>query len=431
MDEIKEIQECRSCHSKELTPIISLGHQYISNFLKPEDQNQGSKVPLDLVLCSECKLLQLKHNAPDNEMWGDQYWYKSGINKLIREDLKDIADCAEKIISLREGDLVIDIGCNDGTLFEFYDKEGVEIVGFEPSVNVAKEAAAKKFKIINNFFNAEDFKKNFGEKKAKIITAISMFYDLDNPNKFLEDILSILDEDGLFIIQQNYLTTMLEKNAFDNICHEHRAYHSLASLKTLLSKHGLEIFDVKLRDINGGSIRTYVRRKENAKLSPFKGAKKRILQLEDRERKLGLDTNRPYFEFASRIENIKYQILKFIESEKSKGKTFGLCGASTRGNTTLQYFGITPEHVIAAAEANPDKWGKVTIGTRIPIVSIDEMKKINPDYQIVLIWHLYEGLMDKEKNYLNQGGKFILPLPEFKIIGLSKEFNKLMVKSFL
>lgn len=425
-----EIIRCRACNSEELIPIISLGEHYVSDFVATGEQNR-IKIPLNLVLCNSCKLLQLKHNAPAEAMWGDQYWYKSGINRLIKEDLKDIVDSSEKLVNLKSGETVVDIGCNDGTMFEFYDKEGVEKIGFEPSKNVAMEAKLKGFNIINNFFNADDFRREFGNRKVKIVTAISMFYDLEDPNKFLRDILSILDEDGLFVIQQNYLVSMLEQNAFDNICHEHRTYYSFTSLKNLLEKHGLEIFDIKLRDINGGSIRTYIRKKGNLNITTFNGAEQRLSQLKEKEKQLNLDTPKPYLEFAQRVDEIKWQILKFIESEKLKGKSFGVCGASTRGNTTLQYFGLNSRHIIAAAEANPDKWGKRTVGSMIPIISVDEMKKINPSYQIVLIWHLFEGLMEKEKEYLKSGGKFILPLPKFKVIEYSEEFNKVMVKSFL
>ena len=425
-----EITQCRSCGHDKLIPIISLGTHYISNFVDSEIE-QGIKFPLDLVLCPNCKLLQLKHNAPNESMWGGQYWYKSAINRLIREDLKDIVNNSEKLLNLQKGDIVLDIGCNDGTLLEFYDKEGVEVIGFEPSQNVALAATKKGFKIFNDYFNAQNFKQEEGDKKAKIITAISMFYDLEDPNKFLRDIVSILDSKGLFVIQQNYLVGMLEQNAFDNICHEHRAYYSFASLKHLLDKYDLEIFDIKLNDINGGSFRTYIKFKNNENMACFKGARKRLKAIEQKEKILGLDTLKPYQEFASRIGKLKDHLLKFLEIEREKGKTFGMCGASTRGNTILQYLGLNAEQIIAIAEANSDKFGKKTVGSLIPIVSIDEMKKINPDYQIVLIWHLFNGLMDKEKEYLKNGGKFILPLPEFKIIEYAPEFDRLMVKKFL
>jgi len=425
-----EITKCRTCYSENLIKIISLGEQHISNFINSEEE-QGTKIPLDLILCSDCKLLQLKHNAPSEKMWGGHYWYKSGINKIIIDDLKDIVDKSEKLVNLNKDDIVIDIGCNDGTLLGFYDKEGIELVGFEPSKNVAQEAVSKGFNIINNFFNVDNFKERFPGKKAKIITAISMFYDLENPNGFVQDIAECLDENGIFVIQQNYMLSMLEQNVFDNICHEHREYYSLTSLKPLLEKYNLEIFDVELNEINGGSIRTYIKFKNNHLTNSFKDAKKRIFRVEEKEKQAELEIAKPYLDFAKRISGIKENLLRFIEIERAKGKTFGILGASTRGNTLLQYFELNSNMIIAAAEANPDKWGKKTVGTLIPIVSIDEMKRINPDYQILTIWHLFEGLMDKEKEYLKEGGKFILPLPEFKIIEYSKDLDKLMISKFL
>ena len=406
-----KINKCRSCNCKKLKPIISLGNHYVSGFVD-DDKNQGDKVPLSLVLCEGCKLLQMEYSAPPESMWNEQYWYKSGINPIIRNDLKDIVQNAENLGNLKDNDIVIDIGNNDGTMFEYYKNKNLTLVGFEPCKNVAEESRAKGFTIFNDFFNAKDFK-NIYDKKAKIITAISMFYDLEDPNKFLEDIKECLDENGIFIVQQNYLVSMLKQVAFDNICHEHREYYSLKSLIKLMEGHGLEIFNVELNDINGGSIRTYIKFKENKNFTTNTEAIEKIIKKED---SLKLDTLEPYLEFAKKIDECKTNIMNFLHKAKEEGKTVGLCGASTRGNTILQYFNITPDSVVGISEANPDKHGKKTIGTLIPIMSIEEMKAIKPDYQLVIIWHLFEGLRDKEKDFLKEGGKFVLPLPKFKII---------------
>jgi len=417
-----EITKCRACFSERLKPIISLGDQYVSNFILPgkEEEEQGEKVPLDLVLCEDCKLLQLKHNAPDSSMWNEQYWYKSAINRIIRDDLKDIVEKSEKLVSLKDEDLVIDIGNNDGTMFNYYKNRNLNFVGFEPCLNVANEAKQKGYEVINDFFSYKPFKEKYGDKKAKLITAISMFYDLEHPNEFLMDIKECLDKEGLFVIQQNYVLSMLEKNALCNICHEHREFYSLTSLTNLLDKHGFEIFDIELNEINGGSIRTYVKLKGNETLKGFEGSSQRIFNQQQKEKELELDTPKPYEEFALRIEEIKNRVMFFLKKEKAKGKTIGGCGASTRGNTLLQYFGITSDLITSISEANPDKWGRKTVGSLIPIISIDEMKEINPDYQFVLIWHLIDGLQDKEKEYIENGGIFILPLPKFKLV--SKDY---------
>lgn len=409
----EKIKECRSCGSKDLKPIISLGNQCVTNFV--ESSGKEVRCPLNLILCDQCKLLQLEHNAPAESMWGDQYWYKSGISSTIRDDLKDIVSKAKSLVSLKENDIVIDIGCNDGTLLSNYQTKGVRLVGFEPSKNVAREASEKGFEVINNFFNAKNFREKFVIGKAKIITAISMFYDLEDPNQFLKDIKSCLDENGLFIIQQNYLVTMLENNAFDNICHEHREYYSFGSLKKILEKHGLEIFDVEQNNINGGSIRTYIKLKENKKLKGFEGSENRIKKIEAYESKLGLETMKPYVDFADRINKIKEKLMNFLKSEKKKGKEIYLYGASTRGNVVLQYFGITPKIATAVADMNKDKWGKKTVGTMIPIISPEEFRKKNPDYLLVMVWHFFEEIKKQENDWFQKGGKFLVALPDFKI----------------
>jgi len=416
MKEIKSIESCRSCGSKNLVMILSLGNQYVTNFIDSEEEQKNiPKVPLDLVLCEDCKLLQLKHNAPPESMWGDQYWYKSGISTTITDDLRDIVEKSQELIELKEEDTVIDIGCNDGTLFEFYNKKGINMIGFEPSKNVAREAVSKGFKVINNFFNAEDFRREFRDKKAKIITAISMFYDLENPNQFLQDIVSILDKEGLFVIQQNYLLTMLENNAFDNICHEHREYYSLISLKNILDKYGLEIFNIEQNEINGGSIRTYIRFKENEKLKGFKDAEQRIEKVLEKEKEVGLNTLKPYQEFADRISGIKEKLISFLDDEKEEGKKIWIYGASTRGNVALQYFGLDTTLIEGIADKNPDKEGKKTVGSLIPIFPPEKMREENPDYLLVNTWHFFDEIKKQEEELFNKGCKFVVALSEFRI----------------
>jgi len=415
MNENFEIKKCRSCNSNNLSPIISLGNQYVTNFIESEEEQKG-RVPLDLVLCEKCKLLQLKHNAPPELMWNEQYWYKSGISMTIREDLRDIAEKSEKIANLKDKDIAIDIGCNDGTLLNFYKNRNLTLIGFEPSKNVAKEARLKGFNVINNFFNAEDFKREFGDRKAKIITAISMFYDLEDPNKFLKDIKEVLDKNGLFVIQQNYLLTMLENNAFDNICHEHREYYSLISFNNLLDKNGLEVFDIGQNSINGGSIRTYIRIKGNTSLKGFMGSEDRIRNVMEKEKASKLDTLEPYLKFASRIDKIKTDLMNFLRKEKERGKNIWIYGASTRGNVILQYFGLGPEMIDAIADKNSDKWGKMTIGSLIPITSPEKMREANPDYLLVNTWHFFDEIVDQERDWFDKGGTFVVALPKFKIL---------------
>lgn len=422
----EKIERCRACGNKNLKEIISLGNQFVSDFVLSKEENK-IKVPLSLVLCDEseegCGLFQLEHNAPPQEMWNSKYWYKSAINPTIRADLKDIVENVENRVQLKEEDLVIDIGCNDGTMMTFYKNDKIRKIGFDPSSNVAKEAEEKGVEVINDFFNKESFIKRFGEKKAKVITAISMFYDLENPNTFLEDINFCLEEDGLFIIQQNYLVKMLENNGLDNICHEHREFYSLMSLGNLLKRHNLEVFDVLLNGINGGSIRTYIRKfRKNKEINT--DAKKRLDEIRTHEKSLGLNTSKPYLDFAKRVDGVKNKITTFIKSEIEKGKIVCASGASTKGNTTLQYFGLGPDLIKAIEEKNPEKFGKMTVGTFIPIDSPEKVEALKPDYLLVLIWYFIEDVKRNQEEFLKRGGKLIVPLPIPKII--SKEGEELL-----
>ncbi|PIN98134.1 MAG: hypothetical protein COT90_05645 [Candidatus Diapherotrites archaeon CG10_big_fil_rev_8_21_14_0_10_31_34] len=417
-EKIKEINKCRVCGQKNLIEILSLGNQFVSNFVNSPEENQ-TKIPLELVLCDAnscgCGLLQLKHTTPSQFMYRN-YWYRSGMNKTMTLALKDITKKAEQIISLKENDLVLDIGCNDGTLLRSYETKGLKLIGFDPAKNLLEYSTKGTTKIINNFFNAEEFKKWFGEKKAKIITSIAMFYDLDDPNEFVSDVKKVLDEKGLWIIQMSYLPLMLEQNAFDNICHEHLEYYSLTSLENLLKRHEMEMIGVELNDVNGGSYRVYIKNKKSKMKAPEKEEKK-LTELIEKEKKMQLDKIKPYQEFADRVNKIKKELVEFIEKENGKGKKVFVYGASTKGNTLLQFFNLDSKLIKGAAERNPDKFGKKTIGTMIPIISEEQARKEKPDYFLVLPWHFLKEFKEREKEYFEQGGKFIVPLPEFKIIG--------------
>jgi len=408
---------CRVCYKKKLKPILSLGEQYIVNFLESSDQ-ESIKVPLDLVLCNKkeggCGLLQLRHTV-SGELLYRNFWYKSGVNQTMRDALRDITSKIELLGNLKVGDLVIDIGANDGTLLRSYQKKGLILVGFEPAKNLIKDAEKGTTKIINDFFNNDSFIKEFPNRKAKIITSIAMFYDLENPNEFVEDIVKVLEEDGIWIIQMNYLTTMLENNAFDNIVHEHLEYYSLNSLQFLLEKHGLEVFDVELNDINGGSIRTYIKHKECKKYE----ISEKVKEILEYENKIGLDDNQPYHDFAKRVADLKENTKNFIKTEVNKGGKVFVYGASTRGNALLQYYELDNRLITAAADRNPIKWGKKIVGSQIPIISEEQARNEKPDYFLVLPWYFIEEFKQRENNYLRNGGKFIVPLPKFQIIDLT------------
>ncbi len=422
MPEVTEISECRLCGNRKLAPILSLGNLCVSDFIGSE-KDACIKAPLDLVLCDAktggCSLLQLKHTVESGLMYRN-YWYRSGMNRTMTLALADIANKAEELVKLKENDIVMDIGCNDGTLLRSYRASGITRFGFEPAVNLVPYAEKETTKIINDFFNHSAFEKEFGKEKAKIVTSIAMFYDLDAPNQFVADVVKCLDENGIWIIEMQYLPSVLSQNAFDCVCHEHLEIYSLNSIENLLKNHGLEIFDAELNEINGGSFRIYIKHKNCNSIKYFGGAAKRLESLRNSEKKLGLDTKKPYKGFAKRVEKIKKQVVSFIKKETAKGKKVFVYGASTKGNTLLQYFGLDRKFIKAAAERNPDKWGKLTVGTLVPIISEEQARAEKPDYFLVLPWHFLAEFREREKPFLQKGGKFIVPLPEFKIIGFEK-----------
>lgn len=418
---IKTRKTCRVCGSSKLVPILSLGNQFVTNFVD-DPKGDYPRGPLELVLCNAkdggCGLLQLKHTVQRDVLY-KKYWYQSGISFTMVKALADITTAAKRIIKLSADDVVVDIGANDGTLLRQYKVPGLITVGFEPS-NLWKLATKGNTKIINNYFNHNSFRKEFGEKKAKVITSIAMFYDLEDPNSFVEDIRKCLDENGVWIIQMNYLGLMLENNTFDNISHEHLEYYSVLSLSSLLDRHYLEAFDVELNDVNGGSFRIYVKHK-GAQIKGFLGSEERLIKQKNYEEKMGFDNLKVYDEFAKQIEKSKKELMTFLSREVKAGKKVFIYGASTRGLVVLQYFGIDNKLIAGSADMNSDKWGKYIVSTGIPIMSVEEYRKQKPDYLLVLPYHFLEEIKEQEKDFLKNGGKMIVAIPHFKVIANNKD----------
>lgn len=393
------IKQCRSC-SGNIRDVVSLGHQYLSEFT---DGKKGKKYPLDLVMCTECSLLQLKESVDPKLLYTENYGYRSGISNTIKADLKDIVTNINKRIKLYPYDVVLDIGANDGELLSNYDKVRFP-VGCEPIRKLAEECKRHAYKVINDFFSYEAWQKAMGDQKAKVITVISCFYDLEDPRKFVSDLTKVLDPDGLLVIQQNYLGGMMEQNAFDNIVHEHIEYYSLKSLEHLLNRYNLEVVDVELNDINGGSFRTYIK---------FMDPVKQLRKKEAREK---LDNWGTYLLFLFRVRKIKNQTKFLIEELHKEGKTIYLLGASTRGNSLIQYLELDNTLVTKAVERNSEKHGKKIASLGIPIISEEQARKEKPDYMLVLPWQFKKEIVEREKKYLADGGHLIFALPELEIV---------------
>lgn len=412
---------CRACGCPSLLPVLPLGDQAIASsfHLEPDYPPVDRRIPLTLVRCDPdaaeqaCGLVQLSHTVPGDLMYA-AYGYRSGINESMARHLGSIAQGAAARADLRPGDLVVDIGANDGTLLLSYNTPGATLVGFEPS-DIRPEQPTPHIRFIHDYFSASSLRgRGFGN--AKIVTSIAMFYDLEDPGAFVKDVASILAADGVWILELAYLPTMLDMNTFDTICHEHLTYWALGPLERLLGQHGLSIVDAALNDVNGGSIQVTATHAGAPRSERSPAAKARIYNLKRRELEMRLDESAPYVAFRERIEGIKAELPTLLRRLKSEGKRVLGYGASTKGNVTLQYCGITPELLPAIADRNPRKWGTQTPGTAIPIVSEDDVRKQKPDYLLVLPWHFLEGFKAREQEFLTRGGRFIVPIPSVVIL---------------
>lgn len=408
--------------SKFTKKLFSLGDLYVSDFINVDTDARAGKHDMTLVIDERYGAARLEKCTPIHSMFG-KYWYRSGINQTMRTELKGIVDSVTSVQKLEEGDLWLDIACNDGTLLSFVPN-GIKKLGIDPAEDSFKEESSKiADDIVQDFFTLENYKKSkFKNKKAKVVTCIAMFYDLDEPVDFLKDVSKVIDDDGLFIIQMSYTPLMIKQLAFDNICHEHVYYWGLASMEKLLKKAGLKIVDCQVNDVNGGSFRIYIKKKKSTVTSfataPYRDVcNVRVESLLKWEKGLKLDKEEIWLDFFNRIEALKKETVDFIKAEKAKGKIICGYGASTKGNTLLQYFGLDNTLIDAIAERSPYKFGLKTIGTNIPILSEEDVRAMNPDYMLVLPWHFIAEFVKREDEFLSKGGKFIVPCPTFEIIG--------------
>jgi 2-polyprenyl-3-methyl-5-hydroxy-6-metoxy-1,4-benzoquinol methylase len=408
--------------SKFTKKLFSLGDLYVSDFINVDTDARAGKHDMTLVIDERYGAARLEKCTPIHSMFG-KYWYRSGINQTMRTELKGIVDSVTSVQKLNEGDLWLDIACNDGTLLSFVP-DGIKKLGIDPAEDsFVAESSKIADDIVQDYFTLENFKKSkFKKKKAKVVTCIAMFYDLDEPVDFLKDVSKVMDDDGLFVIQMSYTPLMIKQLAFDNICHEHVYYWGLASMEKLLKKAGLKIVDCQVNDVNGGSFRIYIKKKKSAVTSfataPYRDVcNVRVESLLKWEKGLKLDKEEIWLDFFNRIEALKKETVDFIKAEKAKGKVICGYGASTKGNTLLQYFGLDNTLIDAIAERSPYKFGLKTIGTNIPILSEEDVRAMNPDYMLVLPWHFIAEFVKREDEFLSKGGKFIVPCPTFEIIG--------------
>ena len=405
----REIYSCRICRGTDLPLVIDLGEQALTGRFPGPAEPDPPCAPLVLVRCRTCGLVQLRDSVNTSEMFGDSYGYRSGINTTMRDHLVGISAKLASRARLEPGDAVLDIGCNDGTLLHFYDKRLARF-GIDPVAELFRKDYDPEIQVHTGFFSGQTFRALSGHEQARAITSISMFYDLEDPGAFVAEIAGVLAPDGIWVLEQSYLPSMIEQNSFDTICHEHLEYYALAQIDRLTRAHGLRIFDVALNAINGGSFQVWVCH-ERAEYPANKAA---IDNLASRERSFGLMTEAPYAAFRARVKEIGEQLRAFIRKETASGKKTYVYGASTKGNVLLQHFRLDRSMIEACADKNPVKWGRRTPGTGIPIVSEEEARE-KADYFLVLPWHFKDEFLAREARFRAGGGKLIFPLPEVEV----------------
>ena len=406
-----EVRKCRICGSVNILEVLSLGEQHLTGVFPQSIDTPVTKGPLGMVWCQDCGLLQLKQSYSLDEMYGDNYGYRSGLNASMVAHLTHKIRGLERLVHLTSSDLVIDIGSNDATSLKAYSGKHRK-VGIDPTGKKFSQFYTEDIALIPDFFSAATFRKKFPNDKAKIVTSIAMFYDLESPASFVRDIEVVLADDGIWHFEQSYMPSMLRTHSYDTICHEHLEFYSFKVVKNMLESCGMRVIDVQMNAINGGSFAVTACKK----CAPYRSNLPIIQWMLHQEEDMGLDTPRPYRAFEENVFKHRKNLVSLIDSIVGDGKKVFGYGASTKGNVLLQFCGLTSQHLPCIADVNEQKFGCFSPGTHIPIVSEKEAHAMKPDYFLVLPWHFKHNILEREKDYLARGGKLIFPLPEIEIV---------------
>jgi len=410
--------KCLACGNTNLITCLDIGEQYLSSIFPDslDYRNTFKKYPLELKLCQKdfsdrfCGLVQLASRVDLSQMY-ESYPYTSSSNESMKRVLEDVAKSGAETALLQEGDLILDIGGNDGTLLSFFQGKPYQFLVIDAAQNVEPVVSGPNFKFVRDFFSKDVFNKA-SSQKARLIFSVAMFYHLLDPVDFCRNVPACLEDDGIWIIQMAYLPAMIKTNMYDNIVHEHNGYYGIATMQWILDKAGLEIFDVSLNDVYGGSFRMFIKKKE---CSQFRSTERlaRLLREELETRIFDIET---YHCFDQRIKKTREDLLKLLEQLKANGKSVWIYGASTKGNTILQYCQVNHTHVKAAADSNPFKFGKYIIGADVPIVDEQVMRNEKPEFLLVLPYSFVKNFLVREKELVAHGTKFIVPLPEVAVL---------------
>jgi NDP-4-keto-2,6-dideoxyhexose 3-C-methyltransferase len=420
----RAVRRCRICGSGDLIGVLDLGVQAFTGVFPRSDDEAVPYGPLQLVKCSAesggCGLVQLRHAFEAADMYGDNYGYRSGLNRSMVRHLQHRVMEARRRVDLSPGDVVLDIGSNDATALRCYGDAGYRLVGIDPSAAKFQRHYPKWVECVPDFFSARLFHGRVGDARARIVTSIAMFYDLEDPTAFMRQVHDVLADDGIWVFEQSYLPLMIERNAYDTVCHEHVSYYALRQIKWMADRVGLRLLDVEFNDVNGGSFCVTAARRD----SPHRADERKIEAILEDEDRLGYGEQWPYERFRRRVVRHRDELRSLIRGIGARGGLVCGYGASTKGNVVLQYCGFTSDDIPMIAEVNDDKFGCVTPHTRIPIVPESEVRAARPDALLVLPWHFRDGIVAREQAYLAAGGSLLFPLPRIESVAVERELRR-------
>ena len=408
-----EVKKCRICGNKNLKKFLSLGKTPLANsFLSKEDlSKEEKKFPLELCFCEKCKLVQLTYIVPSEDMFSN-YVYLSSTTKTFQIHFAKMAEDITKEFKLGENSLAVDIGSNDGILLKGFKKFGVRIIGVEPAANVAQIAEKGGIETINDFFSEKVVTEIIrGKGKADVITATNVFAHIDDIDGVISNVKHLLKEDGIYVIEIQYFVDTIEQMTFDNIYHEHMSYYTLSSLDYFFRKHGMEIFKAEKVDTHGGSLRVFAKQKGSG--HKVDSSVNRILE---HEKKIGIGDFSLYNNFGEKVYGARDNLVRYIMDIKKQGRKIAGYGAPAKSNTLLNFCGIGKDEIDFIVEDNALKQGLYAPGTHIPVVNPKMLDEKKPDYILILAWNFADEILSKTKKYSESGTKFIIPLPEPRIV---------------
>lgn len=413
---IEVFVKCRICKSPLLEEVLNLGNQPLSGVFLDELNTDSQLFPLTLFCCTECNLVQLGKSVNLEEMYGESYGYRSGLNPKMISHLREVAsEIISRIYLGNESLIVLDIGSNDGTFLGNFDRKNFKRIGMDPSAQKFVSFYDPDIKVIVDFFSKSAYTSR-ESSRPNLVTSIAMFYDLEEPMQFARDIHDLLVDGGHWYLEVCYGPWVAEMGAFDTICHEHLEYYSLENLDLIFKEIGFQVVHTSVSDSNGVSIGLLVQKVDSGleKVVPQDNVFEWLLKVE----KVGnLNSISSWHKSAELVQNKKLELLKVFSEIKASGKTLYGMGASTKGNVLLNYLGVDASVITAIGEVNTSKFGKFMPGSGIPIVPEDEVLSLRPDYILFLPWHFREFAIKKYMNYLKLGGKLIFPLPTLEIYG--------------